>query len=247
MPKVGLTGCAKNYTYRWGYVCFTFGELCLLAMFVDLKVDPYQRREEQITPITILSFGKGDGTGRSKGNLTKEGARQKAKSSSNPLEDAQHSSSSKSPKVASTDLSQSNNIKPVKDIPTKTPTKNQADANSTKDIGAKNGTQSGSGLGESGTGKGKGEGLGDIEWGGGGNRTVLGKIIPPFPPGASSGQIRIQFTVLPDGTVGTMRPLQKGDPRLERAAMEALRRWKFNPISGNTVMTGIIPFTFNLD
>lgn len=219
----------------------------LMAMFVDLKVDPYQRPEEKITPITILRFGKGNGTGISKGNLTKEGARQQGKTTSNPLEDAQRTSASKSPKIASTDINLSNNVKPVKDIPTKTPSKNQADASSTKEIGAKSGTQSGSGLGENGTGKGKGEGLGDIEWGGGGNRTVLNKPLPKFPPGATSSQIRIQFNVHPDGTVGTMRPLQKGDPLLEREAMDALRKWKFNPISGNMEMSGIITFTFNLN
>lgn len=221
--------------------------ILLLAMFIDLRVDPYQRHEEQSTPITILNFGKGDGTGLRKGNLTREGARQRGKTSSNPLEDAQKTSSTKSPKIASNDINQSNNIKPIKDIASKNPSKSQNDATSSKDVGVKNGTQSGDGLGESGTGKGKGEGLGEIDWGGGGNRTVLNKIIPPFPPGATSSQIRIKFTVLPDGTVGKMIPLQKGDPLLERAAMNALRRWKFNPISGNTEMTGIIPFTFRLD
>ena len=221
--------------------------LLLLATLVDLKVDPYQRPEEKSTPITLINFGRGNGTGRSKGNLTKEGAKQQGKITHNPLEDAQHTSATKSPKIASTDITQSNNIKSVKDIPTKNPTKNQADANSTKEIGAKNGTQSGSGLGENGTGKGKGEGLGDIEWGGGGNRTVLNKPLPKFPSGATSSQIRIQFNVHPDGTVGTMRPLQKGDPLLEREAMDALRKWKFNPISGNMEMSGIITFTFNLN
>ncbi|MBS1538082.1 MAG: energy transducer TonB [Bacteroidetes bacterium] len=221
--------------------------LLLLSTFIDLKVDPYQRAEEQVTPITILSFGKGNGKGISKGNLTREGAKSVGKATKNPLEDAQHSSSTKSPKIASTDITQSNNIKPVKDISSQTPSKNQNDANSTKDIGTKDGSHNGDGLGDKGTGRGKGEGLGDIDWGGGGNRTVLYKQIPPFPPGATSSQIRIRFTVHADGTVGTMIPLQKGDPLLERAAMEALRRWKFNPIAGNMEMTGIIPFTFRLE
>jgi TonB family protein len=221
--------------------------LLLLAMFIDVKVDPYIRLEEQTTPITILNFGKGDGTGVSKGNLTREGARKSGKTSPNQLEEAQQTSRTKSPKTASTDITQSNNIKPIKDIPTQNPSKNQSDATSSKEVGAKNGLQSGDGLGEKGTGKGKGEGLGEIEWGGGGNRTVLNKIIPSFPTGATSSQIRIRFIVHPDGTVGTMIPLQKGDPLLERAAMDALRRWKFNPIAGNIEMTGIIPFTFKLD
>jgi TonB family protein len=44
-----------------------------------------------------------------------------------------------------------------------------------------------------------------------------------------------------------MYPLQKGDPMLERSAMDALRQWRFNPLKSNTEMYGIITFTFRLN
>jgi len=43
-----------------------------------------------------------------------------------------------------------------------------------------------------------------------------------------------------------MYPLMKGDPALEKSAMEALRNWKFNPLKVDKVMEGIITFTFRL-
>jgi len=49
-----------------------------------------------------------------------------------------------------------------------------------------------------------------------------------------------------DGTVTSMVPLQKADPALEKAAMDALRQWRFNPIQEDIEMEGRIPFTFRL-
>ncbi|MFN8361380.1 MAG: energy transducer TonB [Candidatus Kapaibacterium sp.] len=221
--------------------------LLLIATFVDIHVEPYQIHREESTPITLLRLGNGNGKGFNKGNLTKEGTRRGGPQTKNILEDASTSKGVKSPTPTKSDITQSNTIKPVKLASSENPSKHPSDKPEDKSIGAKNGSTTGTGLGETGTGKGKGEGLGEIDWGGGGNRTALYKPLPTFPPGASSAQIRIRFTVLPDGTVGSMIPLQKGDPLLERKAMEALRRWKFNPISGDVVMTGIIPFTFKLD
>lgn len=59
--------------------------------------------------------------------------------------------------------------------------------------------------------------------------------------------IRLQFWVLPDGTVGEVIPLQRGDVRLERAAIQYLKSWRFTPLaSGNQKMWGIIPITYKL-
>ncbi|TAE27287.1 MAG: TonB family protein [Candidatus Kapaibacterium sp.] len=114
------------------------------------------------------------------------------------------------------------------------------------------GTQQGStspdaeGLGRFGSGAGRGQGYG-LEWGGGGNRVVLHKELPKYPPGMNtSTQIKIRFTVNPNGTVGMILPMQKGDPLLERAAIEALRRWQFNPLQETKEMVGFITFTFRV-
>ncbi len=114
------------------------------------------------------------------------------------------------------------------------------------------GTQQGStspdaeGLGRFGSGAGRGQGYG-LEWGGGGNRVVLHKELPKYPAGMNtSTQIKIRFTVNPNGTVGVILPMQKGDPLLERAAIEALRRWQFNPLQETKEMVGFITFTFRV-
>jgi TonB family protein len=105
----------------------------------------------------------------------------------------------------------------------------------------------GTGLGEKGFGTGAGEGFGDIEWGGGGNRRLLNKVIPKLPQGLKyAGTIRLALYVAPDGSVSRVLPIEKSDPRLESACIEALRKWKFNPIPGNVIMKGIITFKLNL-
>lgn len=59
--------------------------------------------------------------------------------------------------------------------------------------------------------------------------------------------IRLQFWVLPDGSVGEVVPLQRGDVRLERAAIQYLKSWRFTPLSsGNQTVWGIIPITYRL-
>jgi TonB family protein len=104
----------------------------------------------------------------------------------------------------------------------------------------------GGGLGRYGSGPGRGAGYG-LEWGGGGNRVVLHKEMPKYPNGVNtSAQIKIRFTVLPNGSVGVAMPMQKGEPVLERAAIEALRRWQFNPLADEKEMVGFITFTFRV-
>lgn len=203
--------------------------------------------ESPLIPLELINFGIGDGTGLSKGNLSPEGIAHKGKQPSNQLEDASVSA----PKIRSKlyqidDPMLAKDIKPVNDL-FSTEGKNSNMGSDERDIGKPNGTESGTGLGEIGGGIGAGFGLGDIEWGGGGNRIVLYKVLPKYPPGYNvSAQIKIRFTVSPDGIVSSMIPLQKGDPVLERVAMEALRQWRFNRLKENKEMYGIITFTFRV-
>jgi hypothetical protein len=216
--------------------------LMILLLFwfsqTSIIIEPYKEQVNS-NPIILLNFGDGDGTGRSKGNLAKEGSASSGVKPQNPLEDAgkiKSTSSAKDP------LSTSNVI--AKDNISST---NKSDQDSSKGqgkaIGAGNGN--GTGLGEKGNGPGKGMGLGDIEWGGGGNRTVLNKVLPPSPGGLDKlVSIKIRFNVLPDGTVGEMRPMTKGDPSLESISLKTLKKWKFNRLDSDIQMTGIITFTF---
>lgn len=62
--------------------------------------------------------------------------------------------------------------------------------------------------------------------------------------------IRVQITVDPQGRIIRRFPLLKGNPSLEQAAMDALERWRFNPLPSNAPQepqTGIVTFRFRLE
>lgn len=222
----------------------------LLILLLNIIRDPQPDArfiKVNSVPIELLSFGYGDGTGVSKGNLSKEGEAHKGKLPASELNDAEIASKTNVSKAQlSNDPNESSNLIAKSELSSDINNKTD-DGSSSRNIGTSNGSETGTGLGSRGSGPGKGEGFGDIEWGGGGNRVVLSKKIPAFPSGVNtSAQIKIRFTVRSDGTVSSMVPLQKADPRLEKAAMDALRQWRFNPLKDDIEMVGIIPFTFKL-
>lgn len=86
-----------------------------------------------------------------------------------------------------------------------------------------------SGIGNGGEGPG-GFGYG-IDWGGKGTRKIYSYVLPAYPPGVNKEiNIRLRFTILPDGTVGTIIPLTKADTKLEDAAINSLRQWRFEAL-----------------
>lgn len=82
------------------------------------------------------------------------------------------------------------------------------------------------------------------------DRTILNQTIPQYPSGLQKeAVVKIRFTVLPDGRIGQMIPLQKGEPRLEEITLEALRQWRFNPLPAGAEqepVQGIITFRYEL-
>jgi hypothetical protein len=90
----------------------------------------------------------------------------------------------------------------------------------------------------------------DIEWGGQGTRRIYSFILPDYPEGVSKEiDIRLKFSILPDGTVGTILPLTKADTRLENAAINSLRQWRFealNPDQKQVEQTAVIVFPYRL-
>lgn len=65
-----------------------------------------------------------------------------------------------------------------------------------------------------------------------------------------NARIRVQITVNPEGRIIRRFPLQKGNPQLESAVMDALQRWRFNalpPGAPQENQTGTITFTFRLE
>lgn len=217
----------------------------------DIRVDiPYYiRASVPMDTMISIRFGEGDGTGMSKGNLTAEGRKNLGDKPESGLHDAESAGDVKHNRNASenTDVENASNFNPVDKL--SSTGKNIADQGGSdrNNVGSKDGSKDGRGLGNKGMGKGLGKGFGDIEWGGGGNRTVMRKVLPRYPKGLNRGaQIKIKFTVSSDGRVIDMIPMTKGDPQLEHAAQKALRKWRFNPLKDDIIMKGVITFTFRL-
>lgn len=90
----------------------------------------------------------------------------------------------------------------------------------------------------------------DIDWGGKGTRKIYSFTLPQYPEGVKKEvNIKLQFTILPDGTVGTIIPKIKADTRLENAAINSLRQWRFEALSQNqkqVEQTAVIVFPYRL-
>jgi protein TonB len=48
---------------------------------------------------------------------------------------------------------------------------------------------------------------------------------------AQSGEVQVEFTVAPDGSVSDARVVRSNPPRIfDREAVAAVRRWRFEPV-----------------
>jgi len=203
--------------------------------------EPYQL--PKTTPVTLLVFGEGDGTGARKGNLTAEGKALRGKAPNDPLSDASRAAASSRVNTRVDDPTQASRHIPVADVGRKGSERSTSDASET--VGRSDGADDGTGIGLVGAGKGKGLGYGDIDWGGGGNRIVLNKVTPKFPPGTMNTEVKLRFRVRPDGSVSTVFPVRRGgDPQADAAAMQAMRQWRFNKLTDDREMEGTITFVF---
>lgn len=221
--------------------------LLFISTFIKVK-GPEKRTLPPTESLVLLNFGDGDGTGISKGNLQEEGKASKGPKPEINIEDAQRAAPNKRSSNQTTSIDQSSNVKPVDEMSNRKKEESRPDGTSKKNVGTAepgNDDLLARGLGDIGRGTGAGHGFGDIEWGGGGNRKVLNKVVPSYPDGVrASSKIVLQIRVLPDGTVSKVVTKRKGDPRLEIAAVKALKQWRFNPIDSNQIMIGEIPLNF---
>jgi len=90
----------------------------------------------------------------------------------------------------------------------------------------------------------------DINWGGKGQRKIYSFNLPAYPEGVKKEvDIKLQFTILPDGTIGTIIPKIKADTKLENAAINSLRQWRFEALDESqkqVEQTAIIIFPYRL-
>lgn len=91
----------------------------------------------------------------------------------------------------------------------------------------------------------------DIDWGGKGKRQIWSYPLPNYPAGVYKEiDIKIMFTIKPDGSVGSTRLLTKADTKLENAALNSLRQWRFEPLSSTQKQidqTAVIVFPYRLE
>ena len=79
------------------------------------------------------------------------------------------------------------------------------------------------------------------------NRAPLSTPIPAYTVQVDAF-IQVRIVVNPQGRIVQRIPIRKGDPTLERAVMDALDRWQFNPLPSDAPQenqTGVISFRFS--
>jgi len=78
------------------------------------------------------------------------------------------------------------------------------------------------------------------------NRKVKIRVPPTYPELARrmniSGVVKVQITVAPNGTVKSAK-LVGGHPVLANAALDAVKKWRYEPAAEET--TGIVEFRFD--
>jgi len=81
-------------------------------------------------------------------------------------------------------------------------------------------------------------------------RDILYDPLPQYPEGLDQeARIRIKITVLPNGTIGDLIPLQKADATLESVTMKTLKLWRLSPLKPSDPQmnqTAVISFRFVL-
>ncbi|MGH9712314.1 MAG: energy transducer TonB [Candidatus Acidiferrales bacterium] len=79
-----------------------------------------------------------------------------------------------------------------------------------------------------------------------GKRKVKTKVLPDYPPLARqmrvTGRVKIETTIAADGHVSNTKVVG-GSPLLVNAAMDAIKKWRFEPAAKESVETIEFDFT----
>lgn len=139
---------------------------------------------------------------------------------------------SKNKEVKEVDLAKAKSVDETNTINPADKSKETKKENRTETIRKENSNLNTKGQGNLTDGKGS---LGfDIDWGGMGTRKIYSYILPEYPEGVQKEiDIRLRFSIKPDGTVGSVTLLTKADTKLEQAAINSLWQWRFEPLPPN--------------
>ncbi|NWF90641.1 MAG: energy transducer TonB [Ignavibacteriaceae bacterium] len=226
----------RNISYSFSVVFHIL--LLLLFLLISINID-YAPRE-----YVELSFGNsgGNSSAGSSGSLVEDIQREsKSQEKNETVEKNEIVKKIDLPKAKNTD--EKNVIKPVE--------KNKEKESITTAQNTKQAISEVSSTGQGNNTQGEG-GFGfDIDWGGKGKRQIWSYPLPKYPSGVYKEiDIKIMFTIKPDGSVGSTRLLTKADTKLENAALNSLRQWRFEPLSTSQKQidqTAVIVFPYRLD
>lgn len=194
-----------------------------LLMFVLLWFINISMEYKQLDFVEI-SFGNSGQTGSSGAigdqlNRTEENAK--------PIDEIVEETKNK--EVKEVDLSKAKSVDETNTINPAENSKEIKKENRTENVRKENSNLNTKGQGNLKDGKGS---LGfDIDWGGMGTRKIYSYTLPEYPEGVQKEiDIRLRFSIKPDGTVGSVTLLTKADTRLEQAAINSLWQWRFEPL-----------------
>ena len=92
-----------------------------------------------------------------------------------------------------------------------------------------------------------GQPAGPVRLGSGGNLTLLKKVSPIYPSVMQSarmpGQVVLDAVIHSDGTIGDIKVLQSTNDLFARAAIEAVKKWRYTPIPYEGIVTVTVNFT----
>ncbi|MCU0330219.1 MAG: cell envelope integrity protein TolA [Candidatus Kapabacteria bacterium] len=198
---------------------------------------------ERPTDPILIQLGLGDDPRPSGGNTIAPGVQSKGQTSPRQFQAVDPGSSASGSTTATPP--ESDWFVPKNNVNGPKSTNPNATADGGVHTGTPKGQTDGTGSGLSGNAAGAGYGIGPVEWAGGGNRQAVYTQEPRYPPGTMNARVQLQFTVRPDGTVASVRSLRRGgNPAVDKAAIDALYRWRFNRLTTDVEMTGVITFSF---
>jgi len=124
---------------------------------------------------------------------------------------------------------------PKKTAPSTEASQQHAGAADDAAAGAGNGSQVGGG------------GTGPIRIGSGQGLSLLKRVEPAYPPAMQAarveGTVVLDATIERDGSVGDVKVLKSSGPMFERAAVEAVKQWRYSPIPFEGLLTVTVNFT----
>jgi len=224
----------KNWSYSISFIIHAL--LLLIFLLINISIYYPPPKFVELSFGTTGMPGSSGAAGNQINNVQQVAKKQEKTESTNKVQEVKKVDLPKT-KNASDD----NIIKPAKVIKAKANTEKTKSEDVNSDVNSEGKGNKATGTGSFGY---------DIDWGGQGQRKIYSYILPTYPEGVNKEiDIRLKFSIMPDGTVGQIIPLLKADTRLESAAINSLRQWRFEPLSANqkqVAQIAVIVFPYRL-